>query len=319
MSESETSERVDTRPSAAKQALPGAKRGPTTFYMAASELHIAGWDDDDKNHWSYNPSAHDPIDDRLKRWIKSEEGNFVPVIVVRENDRVYVKAGRDRTKAMRELAKEAESAGDTPLLVLCTPHRGREGSHFAGMVLENSCRKVDNPITRAELSLRALKYMDEAEAADLIGVKPDMMKRLHQLLDLCADMQKAVASGEVGIFVALKLHGTSAVEQKAALAAWRAGAPKPVQKKSKAPRPKKVYAVLAAAESWAATNGDKHPLAVTLLKWFAGYIDDNGLMQLAPHLAVDLKVVKQKKVKAPKPPKVAKKKSKKADDANLEW
>ena len=311
--------RTDTRPNEKKQALPGAKRGPSLFYMDARELHIAGWDDDDKTHWSYNPSAHAQVDERLKRWIAATEGNFDPVLLVRDGDKVYVKDGRDRTKAMRELAKEAEAAGTPPLMVLCKADRGREGDHFMHMVAANSVRKVDNPITRAELSLRALKYMEEEKAADLVGVKPDMMKQLHRLLDLCGDMQTAVASGEVGIFVALKVHGKPVAEQKDTLAAWRGGAPKPKQVQAKRPAPKKVAAVLAATENWMHASGTTDSLALNLLRWFAGAISLDELMKVAPHLATD--AAPTKAVRAPREKKAKKAKASKAHEkeAELQW
>jgi hypothetical protein len=288
--------REDTRPSAAKQALPGARRGPSLYYMDPRELHIAGWDDDDRSHWSYNPSAHAPVDERLKRWIAETEGNFDPVLVVRDGDKVYVKDGRDRTKAMRELAVEAEKAGVDVLFVLCKADRGRDGEHFTHMVAANNCRKVDNPITRAELSMRALKFMDEEKAADLIGVKPAMMRQLHRLIDLCPELQAAVASGEVGIFKALTAYGKKVTEQKAMLEAWR----NPPPKDKSAPRPpskKKVYAVLGAAESWQQSGGSRDDLSVFLLRWFAGYETDDALAKRAPHLATDLKIATKKKAK----------------------
>jgi hypothetical protein len=180
--------------------------------------------------------------------------------------------------------------------VLCSPARGREQEHFSVMVLENSARKVDNPITRGELFNRAMKYYSEEEAADLIGVKPAMARQLAKLLDLHESLQTAVAAGELAIKKALTAHGKSVAEQKAMLEAWRNPAPKD-KSAPKPPSKKKVYAVLGAAESWQQSGGSRDDLSVFLLRWFAGYETDDALAKRAPHLATDLKIAGKKKAK----------------------
>lgn len=275
--------RIDTRPNEKKVALPGASRGASMFKMDARSLWIAGYDDEDEAHWSFNLSAHDPIDENLKSKLKRTEGNLIPVLVVREGERVYVKDGRDRVKAMRCLAVEAEAAGEPVLLVECkVVRRSREGEHFSDMVDANAARKVDNPITRANLAMRAAKYMTEEEAAELIGVGVPMMRQLQKLIDLIPECQAAVANGTWSIRKGLSVHGKSVADQRAALTTPAA----PKAKGPKRPAQKRLASVLANAETWEAAGGSErtHRDVVTVLAWAAGKISDDELAKRLPHL-----------------------------------
>lgn len=272
----------DKRPSAAKQALPGAKRGPSTFMVDPNELVIMGYDNGKRDHHLYDPTNMDPPShpriQRRKRSLLALGKQLTAVRVTLDGDKKIVVNGRDRVKALREINAENP---DRTWLVRCEVAKGLPTDLFQEMLAENEERRqrddVD-PISRARLMQNAVDQLGEEGAAAEFNCSVSTIKGATKLLELIPEVQEAVASGDRGEVWARNLHGLTKAEQKAALTA-------PVVRAAPRPSLKKVAKVEAGMAAW---KDGGNPLAEALLKWFAGDVSDEDLAKQFPHVAGEL-------------------------------
>ena len=280
----------DARPSAKKQAIPGASRGATTFWLPPEDVALVT----DQTHHLYDARVERPVDQDLKRRILRAGKVRVPISVVREDGHVLVQYGRGRVKALREINEERRAAGEEPWQIPCLVEKGEAKDLLEGMVDENDGRTGDNPIERAIKMANYVDLASEQEAAEFYDCSVATVKQTVKLLTLVRELQDAVAAGVVSVTQALHFVGRPREEQ---LALLQPDAPK---KATKVVRPglRKVGAVWAQVGIWAPDN----QLALDLMEWAGGQISDKTLAKRYPHLAVDVvkDEKKTKKVKAAK-------------------
>lgn len=288
--------RIDERPSAAKVALPGAKRGPGTFYYDPHAIVLVGYDPvpgydgtAGRSHVLYNADVHAPVSEDLKRRILRAGRLLTPVKVKKEGEHVLCVEGRDRVKALRELQAEGHQ-------IECWVEvtRGRDSDMLAAMVDCNMGRKVDNPVTVADYAYRLLAAGVALEdVSERVKLNAREVPLLVRILDTCPEVRAAVATGAYPWRKAARLAGKSLVEQRHAISAT---SPDPALRPPKRPGRKKQALVHAAAERW---TDDK---AKAILGWCLGYVTDEEFAKVHPQLAVDImpsdkKVAKGERVK----------------------
>ncbi len=274
--------RIDDRPSAAKVALPGARRGPGTFYLDPYDVVLVGYDvvpgydaTAGKSHVLYNVDVHSPVREEVVTRIRRAGRLLTPIKVKKEGDLVLCVEGRDRVKALRALKDEG-----TVIECWAEVIRGSEVELLGAMVDCNMGRKNDNPVTVAYFANRLLGAgIDVESVSERVRLNAREVPLLVKILDTCEEVRAAVALGTLPWRKAARLAGKSLVEQRAALAHTEAD---PALRPPKQPSRKKKQAVHAAAERW---TDDK---AKTLLGWALGYVSDVELAKAYPQLAVDI-------------------------------
>lgn len=289
--------RVDDRPSAQKVALPGAKRGPGTYYYDPHEIVLVGYDPvpgydgaAGRSHVLYNADVNAPVSQDLKARIRRAGRLLTPVKVRKEGDRVLCVEGRDRVKALRELQDEGVAI-DCWVEVT----RGTDSVMLQTMVDVNMGRKVDNPITVADYANRLLAAGLPLEGEDGVSARVKLNARevplLVRLLDLCPEVRAAVAEGRVPWRRAAHVAGKPLVVQRLLLSPQ---AQDPALRPPRRPARAKVQAVHKQAEAW---TDDKAKL---LLGWTLGYVTDEALAKAYPQLAADIMPKTPKASKASK-------------------
>lgn len=182
------------------------------------DLIIIGLDTKDgEEHALYDPRIKLPIDKNLVKNIAAI-GVKKPVLVRKNGDLIEVVDGRQRVRAAREANLTLEVEGKEPVRVPCIIERGDDHDLFGILISTNEHVQGDTPLGKAE-KLRRYMAMgrSEDEASVMFGVSLSTIRNWLVLLDLTADVKKAVERGELSASAASKLAGLSAEEQKAKL------------------------------------------------------------------------------------------------------
>jgi hypothetical protein len=263
------SKRDDARPSALKVALPGAKRGPGTYYLDPDEVVLVGLDpikgycpETGRTHELYNVDVQQPPPADLLKRVRREGALLIPIKVRREGEYAVCVEGRDRVKVLRLLKQEAEAAGQPVIQAWCLPERGSAHDMLSRMVDCNMGRKVDNPITVASWAVRLQAAgLDAEEVSSRVKLSAREIPLLCRLLDCCAEVQAAVVAATIPWRKAARLSGLSVKEQLAALK------PKPKAAVTlKRPGKKRLDSALA---------NERLPAAVrSAIEWATGRISD---------------------------------------------
>lgn len=251
-----------------KQALPGKRCD--YFQIPRKLLKIVT----DRSHYLYSADVEDPLDPRFVRRI-AKQGIRVPVIVTKDGADLLIVDGRSRVRAVDEINVQREAEGlDLIETIPCVPAKGNEGLLLEVMADANLARKVERPSVRA---LKAAAYLGQGhsreEAMELFDVSGACLVNWLKFAELGLDLQRAVHEGKLPMSTAIRHHGKSFTEQKAALADELAAKGKP---KSKAP-PKRRMAL---AVNRLGVLESAHSEAVILaLRWAMGEVSDKALVK----------------------------------------
>lgn len=164
----------------------------------------------------YDPRVHLPVDEDLARNI-DYQGVLEPVLIQKnpETGDVEVIVGRQRVKAARLANEWRKSRGVAPIHVPAYVHKGERRNALDVIVSENEVRQADTPLGRAEKMRRLMAIgRDEKDIAVVFGCKPATVRNTLALLECCADVQKAVESGKIGVTHAKQLADLDPAEQR---------------------------------------------------------------------------------------------------------
>jgi ParB family chromosome partitioning protein len=197
-----------------------AKRG-NIFLVDPSQLVVVGVDTKDgPEHPQWDEDAGPrPLDEELIASIMMH-GVFQNIIARKDGTRLLIIAGRDRTLNAREANKRLKKHGRPPILVPVVLHRGSDAEAADVTQIENSHRRVDNPMLQARRVARLanVNKLDVGDIARQLKMSTVTVKHLLTLLDLDGSVQKAVEAGTLAVSAAAKLAKLPRADQKKALA-----------------------------------------------------------------------------------------------------
>lgn len=216
---------VEVSQERSRQALPGSRLN--AFSMDPQVLTIIGLDTADKSssdHYLHDSRVYMKLDEGLVRNVYMM-GILLPVLVVKEGERILVSEGRQRVRAAREVNLRISDPEhewyntQPPVKVPCMAKRGDPKKHFAITVSANENRIDDDLMTKAGKldHLLDLGYSDE-DAAVVFGVEEPTIKEWKKLLELAPKVQEAIKAGKIAASAAIKLYGLPIAEQEAKLA-----------------------------------------------------------------------------------------------------
>lgn len=202
-------------------------------YNAAGRTDLLQFDPDtlvlveDPKHPLYDKRVHLPIDEPMVLSIM-EQGVLEP-IQVRKNGTgkdgpiVEVVFGRQRVKNAREANRRLRKLGRPPVRVSATWFRGDDKQAVGNMMAENMVRRDVNPLERAELMQRYIRYgSSEREVAVVAGCTVQTVKDTLRLLDLSPEIQAAVTTGALPAGAAKELADVPRERQAEAYASMQA-------------------------------------------------------------------------------------------------
>jgi len=199
-----------------KQALD--YRRLTAFSVDPDDLLLV----DDKAHPLYDARVNMPLNEGLVRNVMVY-GVIEPVIIRKDGEKIEVIDGRQRVKAAREANKRLKAEGKETLEVPCMLRRGEDAMLFGVSVSANENRADDSILAKAIKAGRLLDMGKDAEYISLVfGVTENTVRTWIGLLNLSAELKKAVEGGEVSPSAAAKLADLSREDQAKALAEMRA-------------------------------------------------------------------------------------------------
>jgi ParB family chromosome partitioning protein len=174
-------------------------------------------DDADKSHPLFDPRVDWPVEESFLRSIATL-GVKAPVVVVRDGDRLLVSDGRQRVKAARILAEQAEQAGEP---VLRVPYveviADRKRSALISVSL-NEHRKDDSVLDRALKSVRFMDIVgDTEEVAQAFGRTPTTIKNWAFLAAAEPCIHEAVRAKKISASAAIDISRLPSDEQQEAL------------------------------------------------------------------------------------------------------
>lgn len=164
----------------------------------------------------YDPRVHLPVDEDLARNI-DYQGVLEPVLIQKnpETGDVEIVVGRQRVKAARLANEWRKVRGVAPIHVPAYVHKGDRRSALDVIVSENEVRQADTPLGRAEKMRRLMAIgRDEKDVAVVFGCKPATVRSTLALLECCADVQKAIETGKIGITHAKQLSTMAPADQR---------------------------------------------------------------------------------------------------------
>lgn len=254
------------------------------FLMDPNELVIVGLDTEDgPEHPLYDPKIKRALNE--PRVLNVMRYGVKKNVVVRKNgDRAEVVDGRTRTRWAREASKRLRERGEEPIRVPVSVVRCDDEEAHDLMVCLNEVREDEDPIERAK-KLERLKSRgrSDAEVAVVFGIAEKTVKSSLSLLDLNADVQRRVASGELGLGETARLakipreKQTKAAEDRVA-ARDRGERPSPLP--GERPRRPKKREVLGLADYLGGITRDA-------LRWSLGESYERGPLDRALEAAVE--------------------------------
>lgn len=164
----------------------------------------------------YDSRVHLPVDEDLARNI-DYQGVLEPILIQKnpETGDVEVIVGRQRVKAARLANEWRKNRGVAPIHVPGYVHKGERRNALDVIVSENEVRRADTPLGRAEKMRRLMAIgRDEKDIAVVFGCKPVTVRNTLALLECCADVQKAVEGGQIGVTHAKQLATLTPAEQR---------------------------------------------------------------------------------------------------------
>lgn len=184
------------------------------------EVIIIGVDTKDgPNHWGYDEESNKtPLVEADVRFTY-ERGIIQNVLARRDGDRLIIVAGRGRTRQLREANKRRIADGLDPWFLPVRIVRGDEREMRALKHGENSHRREQTPFATAQRALELSQHFPEDKAADIMGLGVAQFRNVLKLLDVGADVKKAVQQGKLGQTAAIELAALPEAQQSEQLAA----------------------------------------------------------------------------------------------------
>jgi len=200
------------------QLFQGTKR-LNGFIFEPEDLVIIGLDTDNgPEHPLYDERIHLPLDEGLIKNIMLE-GVIKPVVVCKDPDgHALVVDGRQRVRAAREAKTRQAANGDVTVRVPAVHRRSDETALLGVSISANGFHQGTNVLAKARQAERLLNMgQTEEEVALRFGVSGQAIRNWRKLLDLAAELKKAVEAGKIAPSAALELAKLPKAEQKAAL------------------------------------------------------------------------------------------------------
>ncbi len=209
----------------------GAQRRDEFLHIYPEDLKIVGLDTPHKSradHALWDERAQLPVSEKLV--IAIMENGFIPegmITIVKDGEdpvsgkpNVYVRDGRQRTKALREANKRRVEAGLERLEI---PSRavklGQPTDQMIGMIGGNSGRTEDDPVVKGRKAQDLINAgKTPAQVAAVFCVSQTAVTNWLKLLDRHPDVLKAVQAKKLSLVAAVQMEGMSQEEQKAKLA-----------------------------------------------------------------------------------------------------
>lgn len=233
-------------------------------------LLIIGLDTNDgPEHPLFDPSVRLPLDESFVKSIK-ESGVLEPVLVWKDGEengkpRVFILAGRDRTRAAREVKKQG-----IPIKIAGIVRRGTQAEVFREFIEENTQRRArDNPLVLARKIERArhLGY-DDASISHLFRLSLPSINTYADLLNAHEKVRTAIEEKTISIGAATEILRLPYKEQTKALTTL-------LETTAPGKKPK----VHAAKKAVAKTNGSEEPVA----KWQSKRAVERLIAELEKH------------------------------------
>lgn len=181
----------------------------------------------DKKHPLYDERIEWPVQEAMVRSVMIH-GVIEPVIVRKNGLKkdgspiVEVVDGRQRVKAALEANKRLKAEGSNPIRVPAVSRSGEDVALMGVMITANEIRRGDEIVVKAKKAQRLIDNgATEEDAADQFGVDVATIKNWLVLGDCCADVIKAISSGELAVDVARKMAKLSREDQKELLEKMR--------------------------------------------------------------------------------------------------
>lgn len=221
------------RPRVASKKAIDAKRGVNTFAVDPDELVLIGFDTEHKRgeHPLWQTRASEDPDEGLVQDMMAR--GFTSVIDVRrDGPTLEVVTGRRRVKAAREANSRLRAAGkDRLIIVQCKVFKGSDAEASRLMISENALRKDVDPVDMAYDIQACINFgSTDEEAARACGKSLAYMRQMLTLLDLGAEVQKAVRQRVIAPSAAFHLSTLTRDEQMVELEKIESGAYKPTAK-----------------------------------------------------------------------------------------
>jgi ParB family transcriptional regulator, chromosome partitioning protein len=179
---------------------------------------------EDQNHPLYDSRVNLPIDESMILDVMYR-GVHTPIQVRRNGTGddgkpiVEVVAGRQRVKACREANKRLREQGKEPYWVPARLRRGQDADMFGLLVSENTHRRNDGPVVKAQ---KIEKYLSlgrsQEEACVTFGLGLQMLKQYLVILDCVPEVQAAIDGSKLPVSVGKDFAAMKREDQGAALA-----------------------------------------------------------------------------------------------------
>lgn len=190
-------------------------------------------------HRLYDERIHLPLDKHMVANVK-EFGVKEPVIACKEDGKLLLCDGRQRTRWALAANEELKKEGQVTLLIPVIMEAGDEDEQVATMILANEVRRDDDQLTKAKKAQRLIaRGRTEAEAAVIFGVSRAALRNWLKLLGTAPEVQAALEKGEIKQTAANALAELPKEEQAAALAEARKAKEAPSEPTKEGEEPKK--------------------------------------------------------------------------------
>lgn len=183
-----------------------------------NEVVIIGIDTvDGHTHWGFDEESNRTSLIEADVQFTYENGIIQNVLGRRDGDKVVIVAGRGRTRQLREANKRRVADGLPPWFL---PVKIVQGDARRMLVLkhgENSHRREQSPLARAQQAYELAQQFPEEQAATIMGLGLKQFREILKLLDLGDAARKAVMDGTLRPTAAIQLAALSENEQAAQL------------------------------------------------------------------------------------------------------
>lgn len=217
-----------------------------------------------------------------------------------ESGDLFIVDGRRRMLHAREANRRLKEQG-SKLRILVKVQLDKRDLGMAAFLKStlNEVREQNDPIARARDAVGDVERFGVEAVAEMYGVTTKQIKNWSRLLELCQEVQTALATNEITQKFALSLIGTPVAEQrtkiermKAILAGKKKGSKRGAANKpremSRIQMVKRSLAMMATAEKFR-IGKDDGAVDVTLtdrerllLQWVVGELDDDAVKAMLP-------------------------------------
>jgi len=191
-----------------------APRKEVKMYDPHAVLIIGIDTDDGPSHWGYDEASNKAPVLEADVLFTYKYGIIQNVLAKRDGDKLVIVAGRGRTRQLREANKRRVADGLAPWFLPVSIVQGDARQMLALKLGENSHRREQSPLARAQQAYELKQQYPDDEAAVIMGLSVYQFRDILKLLDLGPAARKAIMTGDLKPTGGIELAALSEAEQE---------------------------------------------------------------------------------------------------------